>query len=453
MHNQLASFRAALDAQPVSRYQWILLLLLALLLVTDGYDAQVLGYVVPSLAQDWGLEKAVFGPVFSANLLGLTLGSLLVTPLADRFGVRRILLCCVLIYASLTLLMVFANSLNSLMAARFICGIGMGGAMPSAMALMSDYSPPRLRTFMVTLAACGFSLGGAAGGFVAAGFIDQFGWQAVFLAGGVTPLLLFPFLLILLPESVPRLLRDAPPYARLRKISARMLPNWQPPPASARDAREAQGSKLTVIELFRNGYALPTLLIWSTFFVSLILLYFMISWLPSLLLESGLSLNEANLVTSMFLFAGTLGAMLLAWFADRLKRKVRLLAAVLSGAALCAVLLGLNHDNPRWLVASVFAAGFCIIGGQLTLNAFASNFYPAHVRATGTGWALGVGRFGSILGPLFGGMLLAMHIPVQQIFFFCAIPAVVAALLILQVRSPASSETEVTLQEVQVQKG
>ena len=178
MHNQIASFRAALDARPVSRYQWLILLLLALLLVTDGYDAQVLGYVVPALAQDWGLEKSAFGPVFSANLLGLTLGSLLVTPLADRFGVRRILLACVLIYASLTVLMVFANSLTTLMAARFICGIGMGGAMPSAMALMSEYSPPRMRTLMVTLAACGFSFGGAAGGFVAAGFIDGFGWQA-----------------------------------------------------------------------------------------------------------------------------------------------------------------------------------------------------------------------------------------------------------------------------------
>ncbi|QLG95434.1 aromatic acid/H+ symport family MFS transporter [Pseudomonas yamanorum] len=443
MNNQIASFRAALDARPVSRYQWLLLLLLALLLVTDGYDAQVLGYVVPALAQDWGLEKSAFGPVFSANLLGLTLGSLIVTPLADRVGVRRVLLCCVLIYACLTVSMVFIDSLNTLMIARFICGIGMGGAMPSAMALMSEYSPPRLRTLMVTLAACGFSFGGAAGGFVAAGFIDSFGWQAVFLAGGVTPLLLFPFLAWLLPESLPRLLRDAPPYARLRKVSVRMLPDWQPPAASVEQNEREQGSKLTVIELFRNGYARPTLLLWSTFFVSLILLYFMISWLPSLLLESGLKLSEANLVTSMFLFAGTLGAIAMAWFADRLKRKVRLLSAVLSVAAVCTILLGLNHDNPRYLVATVFAAGFCIIGGQLTLNAFTSNFYPANVRATGTGWALGVGRFGSILGPLFGSMLLAMHVPVEKIFFLCAIPAVIAALLIIQVRSPGERSSSV----------
>lgn len=335
----------------------------------------------------------------------------------------------------LTVLMVFAGSLESLMLARFVCGIGMGGAMPSAMALMAEYSPPRLRTLMVTLAACGFSFGGAAGGFVAAAFMDGFGWQAVFLAGGVTPLLLFPFLLLFLPESLPRLLRDAPPYARLRQLSERMAPGWQPPPAQA-DAEPA--ASLTVLELFRHGYARPTLLLWATFFVSLILLYFMVSWLPSLLQESGLTRNAANLATSMFLFAGTLGAMLLAWLADRLRSKVRLLAAILAGAALFTLLLGLNHDQPRWLLAFVFAAGFCIIGGQLTLNAFASNFYPAQVRATGTGWALGVGRFGSILGPLFGSLLLGMHISVENIFMLAAIPAGLAALLILQVRSPAA---------------
>lgn len=436
MHEQIASFRAALDARPVSSYQWRLLVLLILLLVTDGYDAQVLGYVIPALAQDWSLEKAAFGPVFSANLLGLTLGSLLVTPLADRLGVRRVLLGCVLLYAGLTVLMVFATTLDSLMLARFLCGIGMGGAMPSAMALMADYAPPRLRTLMVTLAACGFSLGGAAGGFVAAGFIDRFGWQAVFLTGGVAPLLLLPFLALFLPESLPRLLRDAPPHARLQRLAARMLPGWRLPVAEPAGDTQVV-SRFTVPDLFRDGFARPTLLIWGTFFVSLILLYFMISWLPSLLQESGLALRQANLVTSLFLFAGTLGAVCLAWCADRVVHKARLLAVVLLGAALFSVLVGLNHADPRWLVPSVFAAGFCIIGGQLTLNAFVSNFYPAPVRATGTGWALGVGRFGSILGPLFGSLLLANQVPVQWILMLCAIPALVAAVLISQVRGPA----------------
>jgi benzoate transport len=435
MQNQIDSFREALDKVPVSWYQWRLLLLLSLLLVTDGYDAQVLGYVVPTLAEDWGLDKSAFGPVFSANLFGLTAGSLLVTPLADRFGIRRVLLCCVAVYAGLTISMAFLDSLQGLMLARFICGVGMGGAMPSAMALMSDYSPPRLRTLMVTLAACGFSLGGAMGGFVAAAFMDSFGWRSVFLVGGVTPLLLFPFLLLFLPESLPRLLRDNFPHARLQRIAARVLPGWQVP--AARQLESEQLQRVAVTELLREGYLRPTLLIWGTFFCSLILLYLMVSWLPSLLQEAGMGRNTANLATSLFLLSGTVGAMLLAYIADHVTSKVRLLAGILLCAAATTILLGLSTARSEWLLMFVMISGFCIIGGQLTLNAFASNFYPAHIRATGTGWALGVGRGGSILGPLIGSTLLGMQLPVSEIFMLAAIPAVISALLIIQVRSPA----------------
>lgn len=442
MQNQITSFRDALDSHPVSRYQWQILALLALLLISDGYDAQLLGYVVPSIAQEWGLEKSAFGPVFSANLIGLTVGSLLVTPLADRVGIRRVLMSCVLLYACLTFVTVYIDSLQGLAILRFFCGLGMGGAMPSAMALMSDYSPPRLRTLMVTLAACGFSFGGAAGGFVAVAFMDRFGWHAVFVIGSVAPLLLLPFLLMLLPESLPRLLRDAPPYARLTAVTSRMVAGWQPP-APTVDSQQEPASAIAVVDLFRNGYARPTLFLWATFFVSLILLYFMISWLPSLLQESGMQRNSANLATSMFLFAGTLGAMLLAYFMDRVASKVRLLSCILAGAAAFTVLLGLTHQYQALLLVFVFAAGFCTIGGQLTLNAFASNFYPAQVRATGAGWALGIGRFGSILGPLLGSLLLGLHLPAQTIIVLAAIPAILAALLILNVKTPSHNATPI----------
>lgn len=187
MQDQISNFRATLDRHPISGFQWRLLLLLTLLLITDGYDALGLGYVVPALAQEWNVDKVLFGPVFSANLLGLTFGSLLVTPLADRIGIRVVLIGCVSVYGLLTLTTALVNSIEGLVWVRFICGIGMGGAMPCAMALMSEYSPPRQRTLMVTLAACGFSLGGAMGGFVAAALIDRFGWQSVFLTGGIAP--------------------------------------------------------------------------------------------------------------------------------------------------------------------------------------------------------------------------------------------------------------------------
>ena len=153
--------------------------------------------------------------------------------------------------------------------------------------------------------------------------------------------------------------------------------------------------------------------------------------------------NSANLATSMFLFAGTLGAMLLAYFMDRVASKVRLLSCILAGAAAFTVLLGLTHQYQALLLVFVFAAGFCTIGGQLTLNAFASNFYPAQVHATGAGWALGIGRFGSILGPLLGSLLLGLHLPAQTIIVLAAIPAILAALLILNVKTPSHNATSI----------
>jgi MFS transporter, AAHS family, 4-hydroxybenzoate transporter len=437
MHEQIDSFRSALNRAPISRFQWKLLILLTLLLVTDGYDALSLGYLVPSLAQDWHVEKAAFGSVFSANLLGLMLGSLWITPIADRFGIRRVLIICVLLYSFLTLLMVYANSIPVLMGARLLCGIGMGGAMPCAMALMSEYSPPRKRTLMVTLAACGFSLGGAAGGFVAAILIERFGWQAVFAAGGIAPLCLIPAMLIFLPESLPRLLKDDVPYVRLRQVVARMKLNWEPVLSpQSNEVTSVQSERLAVGELFRYGFARPTLLLWATFVMAMLLLYFMVSWLPTLLKDSGFDLQHANLLTSLFLFAGTLGAGVMAYYADRVENKVRLLCCVLAGAGVFTGLLGMFHDQTWVVILLVFAAGLCIIGGQLTLNAFCSNFYPPHCRATGTGWALGIGRFGSIVAPLIGALLIQHQVPVGQIFLFCSVPAFMAAVFVSRVRAP-----------------
>lgn len=441
MQDQISNFRATLDRHPISGFQWRLLLLLTLLLITDGYDALGLGYVVPALAQEWNVDKVLFGPVFSANLLGLTFGSLLVTPLADRIGIRVVLIGCVSVYGLLTLTTALVNSIEGLVWVRFICGIGMGGAMPCAMALMSEYSPPRQRTLMVTLAACGFSLGGAMGGFVAAALIDRFGWQSVFLTGGIAPLMLLPALLLFLPESLPRLLKDGAPFVRLRKLTPRMKLDWEPVPVWDAQSKASQSpSRFAVVELFRNGYARPTLMIWATFFMALILLYFMVSWLPTLLKQNGVNLSEANLITSLFLFAGTIGAGAMSYFADRVTNKAKLLCVVLAAARLFTFLIGLFHDNKVVMIGLVFATGMCVIGGQLTLNAFSSNFYPAHCRATGAGWALGVGRFGSILGPLFGSLFIGMQMPVSQIFILSAIPAILAALFISQVKAPKAKD-------------
>jgi AAHS family 4-hydroxybenzoate transporter-like MFS transporter len=410
-----------------------LVCLVVLLMLTDGYDVQAIGYAAPAIAEDWGVNRVLFGPVFSAGLLGLACGALLLAPVADRIGSRRVLIGCALWYAALTIGTAFVQGVPALTAMRFLTGLGLGGAMPNAIALVSDYAPGRRRTLMITLAVCGFSLGGAFGGLIAALVMDDFGWRAVFLLGGVAPLLLAPCLALWLPESPRRLLSSPRLGGRLSAMTAAVVPGWSPPAATAQDGSAVE--RLPVVGLFARGYAVPTLLIWGAFFMNLVLLYLLSNWLPLVMRGAGFSLSLSSLAIAFYQGGGSVGALALAFLCDR-RRPQAVLAAAFVGAALFLLLLGSVKAEPRLLMAIITGSGFFVIGGQSAANAFAGSFYPSAVRATGVGWALGVGRMGSIVGPLLGGALLASGASMSVLFQFCAIPAVIAALAILLVRRP-----------------
>ena len=432
MDERITSFRVAMDARPVAPFHYRLLALAVLLLLTDGYDTQAIGFVAPVLTGLWHVQRASFGPVFSAGLVGLMLGAMIFTPIADRYGPRRILLACTVAYAALTLATALAPSREALLALRFLTGLGLGGAMPNVTALVSEYAPTRVRTLMVTVAVCGFSLGGSVGGAVAAATMARFGWQSVFLIGGIVPLLALPFLARWLPESLPRLLADPPPHARLQLVAAKVVPGWTP--ASGTPRRAPEEPEFPLRALFSGGYAAATLLIWVAFFCNLLVLYFLANWLPSVVHASGLSVEMANITTAIYQGGGTIGALALAWTCDRTGRAQPVLACAFVGAALCSVLIGAAGRDPVALVASAAGAGFCVVGGQIAANAFTGNYYPAAMRATGVGWALGMGRFGSIFGPLIGGLLIGWQVPTPTMFRLFALPSVVAALCIALIR-------------------
>jgi len=436
MDPRISEFRAALDARPVSRFQIRLLALAILLLMTDGYDTQAIGYVAPALTAVWQVSRASFGPVFSAGLVGLMLGAMIFTPIADRYGPNRVLLACTAVYGLLTLATALAPSREAILVLRFLTGLGLGGAMPNAIALVSEYSPTRVRTVMVAAAVCGFSLGGALGGAVAAAIMARFGWQSVFLVGGVLPLVTLPFLARWLPESLPRLLADPPPQTRLHAVVAQVAPGWTPS-ASGRGLVGRGEQQFPVRLLFSAGYAVPTILIWAAFFCNLVLLYFLANWLPSVVHASGLSLEMANITTAIYQGGGTIGALVLAWICDRVGRAQPVLACAFLGAALCTALIGAAGTTAPALLVSAAGAGFCVVGGQIAANAFTGNYYPAAMRATGVGWALGIGRFGSIFGPLIGGVLIGLDVPTPRLFLLFAVPALVAASCVLLVRPAA----------------
>ncbi|HEV3499910.1 MAG TPA: MFS transporter [Bradyrhizobium sp.] len=415
-----------IDQQPVGGFQLKLLLTCAAVLFLDGFDTTAIGYVAPSLAKEWGLTKGALGPVFSAGLFGLMIGALTLGPLADRIGRKKIIIFSTLAFGIGTLVTALVQDVNMLLAIRFLTGLGLGGAMPNTVAMTSEFNPQRRRATMVMVMFCGFSVGAALGGLLAAALIPQFGWRSVFVVGGVAPLLLVPILALRLPESVRFLALTGRANARVAQLLAFINPKAVFAPATQFVVHEPVLAGIPVRHLFRAGRTLVTLLLWVVFFMSLLDLYFLSNWLPTVLNDLGASVSQAAAIGSMLQFGGVVGTFALGSVIDRFS--FRALALVYFIAVFAIGAIGQLGHSVVFVTMAIFAAGFCTVGGQIAANALAAGFYPTSVRATGVGWALGIGRIGSIIGPLVGGVLLTMKWSAGAVFMAAAGAALCAAL-------------------------
>src|SRR5665213_3525992 len=415
-----------IDAQPVGGFQLKLLLTCAAVLFLDGFDTQAIGYVAPALAKDWGLTKAALGPVFSAGLFGLMIGALLFGPLADRIGRKKIIICSTLAFGVGALITAFVQDVDTLLAVRFLTGLGLGGAMPNAVAMTSEFNPRRRRATMVMIMFCGFSVGAALGGFLAAALIPHFGWRSVFVIGGVVPLLLVPILALRLPESVRFLVLTGRAPQRVAELLGLIAPNAGLTAATRFVVHEPVLAGIPVLHLFSSGRTLATLLLWVVFFMSLLDIYFLANWLPTVLHDLGASISAAALIGSMLQIGGIVGTFALGSIIDRFS--FRALALVYFIAVFAVGAIGQVGHSAILVTLAIFVAGFCVVGGQIAANALAAGYYPTAVRATGVGWALGIGRVGSIVGPLVGGVLLTMKWSPAEVFMAAAGAALCAAL-------------------------
>jgi AAHS family 4-hydroxybenzoate transporter-like MFS transporter len=415
-----------IDQQPVGGFQIRLLLSCAAVLFLDGFDTQAIGYVAPALAKEWGLTKGALGPVFSAGLFGLMIGALVFGPLADRIGRKKIIIFSTLAFGVGALATAFVQDVNSLLAIRFLTGLGLGGAMPNTVAMTSEFSPHRRRATMVMIMFCGFSLGAAVGGLLAAALIPQFGWRSVFVVGGVAPLLLVPILALRLPESVRFLALTGRANERVAQLLGFIRPKAAFAPGTQFVIHEPGLAGIPVLHLFRDDRTLVTLLLWVVFFMSLLDLYFLANWLPTVLNDLGASVSESAAIGSMLQVGGVVGVFALGSVIDRFS--FRALALVYFMAVFAVGAIGQLGHSVVFVTMAIFAAGFCIVGGQTAANALAAGFYPTSVRATGVGWALGIGRVGSIVGPLVGGALLTAKWSAGSVFLSAAAAALCAAL-------------------------
>lgn len=432
-----------IDNNKLGSYQWRILLLCALAVVLDGFDVQAMGFVAPAIKQDWQVAPSVFGPIFSASLFGMVFGSLVLSAVADRIGRRPVLIGAMFASGLLSLATSYAESIPQLLMLRFLTGIGLGAILPNALALTSEYSPARHKTFLVMMMACCLSVGAAVGGVVAALLIPDWGWRSVFLVGGIGPIVVGLLMLFLLPESLALLLLRGKGQASVRQVLLRLAPGLQ----LAADVRIAHGEGkhggATIGQLFSDGRRAQTLLLWLMHFANLAILYFLANWLPTLVRDAGLPLKTSVIAGAILQGASVLGALCLARLITRYGYFRVLPPSYLIGAVAIA-LIGQVATSADMLFAVVFVVGFCAIGGLNGINALAVATYPPSLRTTGIGWALGVGRFGSILAPVAGGMLLAHQWSIGSMFLVAAVPALIlAAALLLMRRLRSRSQPKV----------
>jgi AAHS family 4-hydroxybenzoate transporter-like MFS transporter len=418
-----------INSHPVSPLQKLVVLLCFLVVAIDGFDTAAVGFIAPALRREWGVTPAQLSPLFGAGLFGLMVGAFVFGPLSDRIGRKVVLVLTTLFFGLATLASAFSTSIEMLIALRFVTGIGLGGAMPAAITLTSEFCPERRRASLVTLMFCGFTIGSAAAGLAASHIVGAFGWQGLLVLGGVLPVALVPVLWFLLPESVRYLVLKGEHPEQVAAALRRVAPEADLTGAAFTGVRKpAQGSP--VAQLFRGGLATGTLLIWLTFFMSLLVFYLLSSWLPLLITTAGFSLAHASLMAATLATGGTVGAILIGRLMDRIDPHLVLAGAYLLAGAF-VVLLGNATGAPWLLVFAIFGAGFGVAGAQVGVNALAAAYYPTASRGTGVSWANAVGRSGSVLGSMVGGVLLSMGWELSTVFSVAAVPAFVAGAAML----------------------
>jgi len=397
----------------------------------DGFDVQSLGYVAPALSAELHISRVQLGPVLSAAPLGVLIGSILCSMLADKIGRRPVLIGTTFFYALLTLLTARAYSLEELRIVRVIGGIGMGAIMPNAMALVGEYSPRRSRVTIMMIVSNGFTAGAALGGFVAAWLLPRFGWRSVFYFGSAVPLVIAVLMIVLLPESLQFLALQG---KALQGRRAEQLGRWLMRIEPTLDVRGAQyevpdepkKGGITFIRLLHDGRAAGTLLLWTVNFMNLLNLYFLQGWLTTVVTDAGYPQTTAAVVASMVQVGGTVGAFTLGWFVHKWGF-VPVLTTCGVLASINIAMIGQSWIPLAMLTAVVFIAGVCVTGGQAAINALAATFYPTELRSTGIGAGLGVGRMGAIIGPTLASMLLGHGWSARDLFLAAAVPPLIAA--------------------------
>lgn len=408
--------------------QILVISLCALCVLIDGADFQVIGFLAPSIIKDLQIPPEKMGYVFAGGIFGMMLGSILLAPLADRHGRRPLLIGSMLLVAIAMMITATATNVWQLVALRFVAGFGLGSIMPIAISLAGEYSPSTRRVQLVIAVSACFTLGAVLGGVLAALLVPRFGWQSVFAVGGAVPALVALALFFLLPESL-ELLAVKGRHGEVGRIMG-LLGQAQAIPPGTVFVPDQSPEVPSFRRLLDAGRLRTTLLIWALNALNLLMLMFLASWLPTLVTALGRSPTEAILVGTILQLGGAVGALVMGRTIQRIGFH-RVMATSFFVSAIALVAVGMPQLPVSMLFALVAVCGFTVVGNQQALNGMSASYYPAHLRSTGIGWALSVGRFASLAGPIIAGVLIGANVGYGSLLQLAAIPAILSAVLII----------------------
>lgn len=434
MDTSKVNINELIDKASFTSFHWKVLIWCLLIIIFDGYDLVIYGVALPLLMQQWSLTAVEAGLLASAALFGMMFGAMIFGTLSDKLGRKKTILICVTLFSGFTFIGAFAKGPTEFAILRFIAGLGIGGVMPNVVALMTEYAPKKIRSTLVAIMFSGYAIGGMTSALLGAWLVKDMGWQIMFLLAGI-PLLLLPLIWKFLPESLTFLVKSNQ-SEQAKSIVSKIAPQTQVNANTQLVLNESTTTDAPVRALFRQGRTFSTFMFWIAFFMCLLMVYALGSWLPKLMLQAGYSLGASMLFLFALNIGGMVGAIGGGALADRFHLKPVITIMFIVGSA-ALILLGIN--SPQFILYSLIAiAGAATIGSQILLYTFVAQFYPTALRSTGMGWASGIGRIGAIIGPVLTGALLTFELPHQMNFLAIAIPGVIAALAIFMVNLKAS---------------
>ncbi len=415
------------DEAKFNRFHGMVLFWGVLILILDGYDLAVVGAAMPSIMKSMGVDAAQAGFMASSALFGMMVGAMTMGTLADKLGRPLTIACCIALFSVFTAAAGLTNDPVTFSVTRFLAGLGIGGVLPGVTAQMAEYAPTRLRARLVTIVFTGYSIGGILVALTGKQMIESYGWQSVFFMA-IIPIVLIPFILKSMPESLPALIKQGK-TDEIRRIVAKILPDTR---FSGNEEfvvpTEDRATSAPVAKLFTDGRAFSTVMLWTAFFMGLFMVYALSSWLTKLMAMAGYSLGSALNFVLVFNIGAICGAVGGGWLGDRFNIKHVLIALYLLGAVSLTV-MGFTKSTEVLFVV-VFIVGASTLGTQLLAYAYAGEFYPTAIRATGVGFASGVGRMGAIIAPVLIGFVVSMKLPLEQNFMAIAAAGVLGTIAV-----------------------